>query len=186
MAIINKNLSPFTFPDIINTRIYSSNDYGALVAGTSYVTGRVNYTPIYVNHRAIRPNMLIQALGTNSNVNIQLGIYNGKDGLNGAPLLWSGLVSPTTSGIYRSNTNLILEEEWYVLASNCITNTTFNISSTSLGAVKGFFGESTGVVSINSANNTAHHAQTLPSLTQNISGTINMVNYNPINVCLEY
>lgn len=186
MAIINKNLSPFTFPDINNTRIYSSNDYGALVANTSYITNRVNYTPIYINKRAIRPNVLIEALGTNSNVNIQLGIYNGKDGLNDAPLLWSGLVSPTTSGIYRNNTNLILEEGWYILASNCITTTTFNISSMGLGTVKGFFGESTGVVSINAASNVVHHAQTLPSLTQNISGTINMVAYNPINVCLEY
>ena len=155
MAIIKRKNMIFGGPKTVTTN-YIPRD-NAILATTSYLADRIGYFPIYINKKIFNPNFCMEITSAGSAGGIPVGIYNGSNGLNNAPVIWSGSLEyggPT--GIYKRSVNISLEEGFYVLAS--CSNATGSVyagvrAPGGIKFTKSLFGDSTGVNSFSTTSN---------------------------------
>ena len=130
----------------------------AILATTSYLADRIGYFPIYIDKKIFNPNFCMEITTANVGAGgVPIAIYNGSNGLNNAPLIWSGFLEygiPT--GVYKRSVNISLEEGFYVLAS-CSNFTGSQYAGVRApGGIKfpkSLFGDSTGVNSFSTTSN---------------------------------
>lgn len=128
------------------TTNYIPRDNTTLIT-TSYIANRIGYFPIYINKKIFNPNFCMEVTTANIGAGgVPVGIYNGSNGLNNAPLIWSGsLEYGIPTGVYKKSANISLEEGFYVLAScSNATGVAYNIvRAPGIKFTKSLFGDST-------------------------------------------
>lgn len=117
MAIIKRKNMIFGGPKTVTTN-YIPRD-NAILATTVHFANRIGYFPIYINKKIYNPNFCMEITSAGFGAGgVPIGIYNGSNGLNNAPLIWSGsLEYQFPTGVYKRSVNISLEEGFYVLAS---------------------------------------------------------------------
>jgi len=186
MAIIKRKNMIFGGPKT-TTLNYIPIDNSSL-ATASYFPNRIGYFPIYVNKKIYNPNFCMEITTSGNAGGLPIGIYNGFNGLNNAPLIWSGLLNyGGPIGIYKRSASISLEEGFYILAScSNVTGGAYTARAPGIKHTKSLFGDSTTSIS-DSFNTTSAFESTginLPLIIDgNISGSYSVT--API-VTIEY
>jgi len=189
MAVIKKN-SNFFFPSPGNKRYYYPSTVSTFSAPQFLtITTYINYMPIYINKYIENPNFCIDV--TAGSATVQVGIYDGKNGLSGARLLWSGNIVASSIGIIKISSNIKLKEGWYILGSTItsLTSLTARVPATNMFRV--LFGERTDA-SIGAGTASSHFAEAntaglLSTISTFSSGNITqLANASAPLVVLEY
>jgi hypothetical protein len=153
MAIIKRKNMIFGGPKTVTTNYSPRDAYTFSTTSPGGITDRIGCWPIYINKKIFNPNFCMEITAAGSAGGVPVAIYNGSNGLNNAPVIWSGSLEyggPT--GVYKKSANISLEEGFYVLASCSNTTGSAYVGVRSAGGirhVKSSFGDSTGVNSFN-------------------------------------
>jgi len=148
MAIIKRKNMIFGGEKTVTTNYGPRDGYTFATVSPGGTVDRIGCWPIYINKKIFNPNFCMEITTAGSAGGIPVGIYNGSNGLNNAPVIWSGSLEyggPT--GIYKTSANISLEEGFYVLATcNNVTGTLYAGVRAAGGIrhVKSSFGDSTG------------------------------------------
>ena len=149
MAIIKRKNMIFGGPKTATINYSPIDNYTFATASPAGIINRIGCWPIYINKKIFNPNFCMETTSVSSAGGIPVGIYNGSNGLNNAPIIWSGSLQyggPT--GVYKISANISLEEGFYVLATcNNVTGSLYGGVRTAGGIryVKSSFGDSTGL-----------------------------------------
>lgn len=172
-------------------RNYIPIDNSSLANVSASVSNRIGYFPIYIDKKINNPSFCMQITTAGaSNGQLPIGIYDGKNGIDNASLLWSGLLNyGTSTGIYKISPNIMLNEGFYILAScsNVIGGAYTASGPAGVKYTKALFGDST-TSTANSFSTTSNTFEStginLPLIIDgNISGS-----YSPITpiITIEY
>ena len=153
-----------------------------ITLGTNvHLANRIGYFPIYINKKIYNPNFCMEITSAGNPGGIPIGIYNGSNGLNNAPLIWSGsLEYSSTTQVYKRSANISLEEGFYVLAS-CTNFTGFQYGGIRIPGIKytkSLFGDFTGSAITSFTTTTAFEVTgiNLPvSIDGNITGSFSSI-----------
>lgn len=156
----------------------------------SYLANRIGYFPIYIDRKINNPIFCMNIITAGAGVSggLPIGIYNGENGIDNAPLLWSGIINyGSATGIYKTSPNIMLNQGFYILAScSNVTGITYTASGPGIKYTKALFGDSTTSIA-DSFNTTSAFESTginLPTIINgNISGSYSVI--API-VTIEY
>lgn len=188
MATIKKN-NNFFFPSNPNIKRYyyasTVTTFGSVVFVVP--SDNINYSPIYISKYIENPNFCIESIsGTGT---IQVGIYDGKNGLSGAPLLWSGNIVISAAGITKISSNIKLKEGWYILGAIIISCNSLNARIYATNLFRVLFGERTDIL-IGGGLGSSHYAQSNPGGLVSTIGSFSSINLvsqaNSPAVALEY
>jgi hypothetical protein len=188
MATIKKN-NNFFFPSSPNIKRYyyasTLMTFGNVVFAIP--SDNINYSPIYINKYIENPNFCIESIaGTGT---IQVGIYDGKDGLSGARLLWSDNIVVSAAGITKIPSNIKLKEGWYILGSIIISCNSLNARTNATNLFRLLFGERTDI-GIGGGIANPQYAQSNPGGLVSTIGSFSSINIvstaNSPSVALEY
>jgi hypothetical protein len=190
MAVIKKN-SNFFFPSPRNKRYYYPSTVSTFATPQFLtITTNINYMPIYINKYIENPNFCIDVTA-GSTATVQVGIYDGKNGLSRAPLLWSGNIVVSSIGIIKISSNIKLKEGWYILGSTITSLSSLTVRVPATNMFRVLFGERTDV-SIGSAAASSHFSEAnagglLSTISTFSSGNIiQLTNPSAPLVVLEY
>ena len=153
MAIIKRKNMIFGGPKTATINYSPIDTYTFATASPAGIINRIGCWPIYINKKIFNPNFCMEITSAGSAGGIPVGIYNGSNGLNNAPVIWSGSLEYSgPTGVYKKSANISLEEGFYVLATcNNVTGSLYAGVRVAGGIrhVKSSFGDSTGVTSFN-------------------------------------
>lgn len=192
MAALKRTTMIFGGPR--STRInYIPIDNTTLVNATQ-ISNRIGYFPIYIDKKINNPIFSINITASvisspGVSGGLPIGIYNGQNGIDNAPLLWSGLVNYGTGiGVYKTSPNIMLNEGFYILASS--SNFTgiigYTAAAPGIKHTKALFGDSLTSIANNFTTTSAFESTgvRLPTtIDGNISGSYSVI--API-VTVEY
>lgn len=174
MGIIKRKNMIFGGPKTVTTN-YIPRD-NITVSTNVYVANRIGYFPIYIDKKIYNPNFCIEITTSNfGNGGVPVAIYNGSNGLNNAPLIWSGsLEYAIPIGVYKRSVNISLEEGFYVLAS-CTNFTGSQYGGVRIPGIKytkSLFGDSTAITSFTTTSAFEVTGINLPvSIDANLTGS---------------
>ena len=116
MAIIKRGTR---FPsDNIRKRYYSDFFVTILNTGNPTTLNQIYLSPIFIKKRVINPVFGIEQRSTSLSTTIDVGIYEGKNVFSNPRLLWRNTITTgITVGLIKTNSSVILEMGWYILAS---------------------------------------------------------------------
>jgi len=152
MGIIKRKDMIFGGPKTVTTNYLSRDAHTYTSSSPGGIINRIGCWPIYINKKIFNPNFCMEITSAGSAGGIPVAIYNGSNGLNNAPVIWSGsLEYGGLTGVYKKSADISLEEGFYVLAAcNNVTGTLYaGVRVAGIRHVKSSFGDSTGVTSFN-------------------------------------
>lgn len=123
MAAINRRTIIFGGSRTVRIN-YIPIDNTTLANVVASLPNRIGYFPIYIDNKINNPifcmNITSAFFGSpGTSGGLPIGIYNGQNGIDNAPLLWSGLINYGTGiGVYKTSPNIMLNEGFYILASS--------------------------------------------------------------------
>jgi hypothetical protein len=122
------------------------------VTTTVPASGRISYFPFLIKEDVVNPKLCIEMTSSGAGQSdtstlIQLGLYSGNNGFQGAPLFWSGSITAlgSSTGILRTTANINLNKGPYIAASvNTGTLAPYTFRCVASNGYRNFFGDNTG------------------------------------------
>ena len=181
MPLIKAPISP-EFPAVNNEERYYLPRSVAIITPTP-TRYTIAYIPYFIKKNTQNLILCVEqtAAGTQS---IDVGVYNGSNGISSAPRIYSGTINCTGIGIFTISTNLAFNAGYYIIAGMATSATPIVMRGFTIQAVLNEFGRPNTETTISTNYN---HTQTgLTALPSSI-GTITLSSLNTgANVFLRY
>ena len=143
----------------------------------------IGYLPYFIRKNTSNLILCVEQtlIGTQS---IDVGVYNGSNGISSAPRIYSGTINCTGIGIFTISTNLAFGAGYYIVAGMATSVTPIQMRGFTIAAVVNDFGRSVTETTLTSNFNATQTG--LTALPNNI-GTITPSSLNTgANVFLRY
>jgi hypothetical protein len=181
MPLIKAPILP-EFPAVNNEERYYLPRASAIITPTP-TRYTIAYLPYFIRKNTSNLILCVEQTGAGTQ-SIDVGIYNGQNGISSAPLIYSGTITCTGIGIFTISSNLAFNVGYYIVAGMATSATPIIMRGFTIAAVLNEFGRATTETTISTNYNFTQTG--LTTLPNNI-GTITPSSLNTgANVFLRY
>jgi hypothetical protein len=181
MPLIKAPISP-EFPAVNNEERYYLPRASAIITPTP-TRYTIAYLPYFIRKNTQNLILCVEQTGSGTQ-SIDVGVYNGSNGISSAPRIYSGTINCTGIGIFTISTNLAFNTGYYIVAGMATSATPLIMRGFTITAVLNDFSRPNTEATISTNYNFTQTG--LTSLPSNI-GTITQSSLNTgANVFLRY